>query len=76
MIIFKRKKLESRIQELEKELENYKKKEDEKNNNMHETGAHCKGCKNLIYETERHPLLGEVKIRCCKLDIKCADREE
>ena len=77
MDIFNKKKvckLERKIEELESELEIYRKKEPEKNSGKHETGEWCNGCKNLIIYREGY-FMGGYTAKYCILDNKCKDRE-
>lgn len=42
---------------------------------IHEVGAHCNGCVNLIRE-ESWVMGSKIDKKICKLDIKCKDRKE
>lgn len=62
---------ERKIEELESELEVYRKKESEKNSGKHKTGAWCQGCKNLSTYTP----IGCFPCQFCMLDNECKDRK-
>lgn len=64
--------LERKIEELESELEVYRKKESEKSSGKHKTGAWCQGYKNL---TSYKPA-GCFPYQFCMLDNECKDRKE
>lgn len=77
MDIFNRKKvaeLERIIERQERDLENYRRKEKERNSKKHQTGVWCEGCKNL-YSNTAIGCFGYT-YRFCMLDNKCNDREE
>ncbi|MCM1327300.1 MAG: hypothetical protein NC094_11940 [Bacteroidales bacterium] len=67
--------LERKIEELESELETYRKKESEKNSGKHKTGAWCEGCKNLVTNTA-YSMYGCYPAKFCMLDNECKDRKE
>lgn len=66
------KELERKIEELESELKDYRKKESEKNSGKHKTGAWCQGCKNLTVYSD----VGCYPYQFCMLDNECKDRKE
>ncbi len=76
MDIFNRKKvaeLERKIERQERDLENYRRKEEERNSKKHRTGVWCEGCKNLCFNTA----IGcfGYPYRFCMLDNECPDRK-
>lgn len=74
MVIFnsnKVRELERKIEELESELEVYRKKKSEENSKKHETGPWCEGCGNLI----NYSAFGCYPTRFCMLDNECKDRK-
>lgn len=71
---FKRiKQLENKLQNLEKENEFLREKENE---TKHEIGIWCNGCKNLMKEKVHATFTGEYEKKFCMLDIPCKERVE
>lgn len=67
---------EERIEELLEKIDDYRKKEQDREEGKHKTGVWCNGCKNLLTNKYHHPMFGECVDRFCKLDCKCEDRDE
>lgn len=71
---FKRiKQLENKLQNLEKENEFLREKENE---TKHEIGTWCNGCKNLMKEKVWNPYSIEYETKFCMLDNPCKERVE